>query len=210
MDRRKLIVSGLAAAGSAGLAGCATAQPSSGAASLPPPQHDPNYPIEAQQAATYSREEIVADVSDFLGVTAEAAGGALERVFADNGRPTGYIAGEEGSAAISIGARYGRGLLYMKNRQTQEVFWQGPSIGWDLGANASRVFTLCYNLHYPDAIFQRFPGVEGSAYLVGGLGVNYQKASDIILAPIRAGVGLRLGANIGYLAYSRQRNIFPF
>ena len=207
MDRRKLIVTGLAAAGS-GLAGCATAQPNP--QGPPPPQHDPNYPIEGQQAATYSRDEIVRDVSDFLGVTAEAAGGAVERIFADNGRPTGYIAGEEGSAAITIGARYGRGLLYMKNRQTQEVFWQGPSIGWDLGANASRVFTLCYNLHYPDAIYQRFPGVEGSAYLVGGLGVNYQRANDITLAPIRAGVGLRLGANVGYLAYSRQRNIFPF
>lgn len=207
MDRRTLIVSGLAAAGSAALAGCATAQTAGGA---PPPEQDPNYPVEGQQAATYSREEIVQDVSDFLGVTAEAAGGAVERIFAENGRPTGYIAGEEGSAAITVGARYGRGLLYMKNRQTQEVFWQGPSIGWDLGANASRVFTLCYNLHYPDAIYQRFPGVEGSAYLVGGLGVNYQKASDIILAPIRAGVGLRLGANVGYLAYSRQRNLFPF
>ena len=122
MDRRKLIVSGLAAAGSAGLASCATAQPAPQGAPLP--EQDPNYPAEAQQAATYSRDEIVRDVSDFMGVTAEAAGGAVERIFAENGQPTGYIAGEEGSAAIAIGARYGRGLLYMKNRQTQEVFWQ--------------------------------------------------------------------------------------
>ena len=83
-------------------------------------------------------------------------------------------------------------------------------MGWDWGGNASRVFTLCYNLQYPDAIFRRFPGVEGTAYLVGGLGVNYQRADTITLAPIRAGVGLRLGANVGYLAYSRQRNILPF
>ena len=176
-------------------------------------ERDPGYgqPSEYQaEIDTYSRDEIVEATADFFGVTAEAAASALERVFVDLGRPVGYIAGEEGSAAIAIGARYGRGLLYMKNRPTQEVFWQGPSVGWDFGGNASRVFTLCYNLHYPDAIFQRFPGVEGSAYLVGGLGVNYQKANDIILAPIRAGVGLRLGANVGYLAYSRQRNIFPF
>jgi hypothetical protein len=79
-----------------------------------------------------------------------------------------------------------------------------------MGGNASRVFTLCYNLEYPDAIFRRFPGVEGSAYLVGGLGVQYQRAENIVLAPIRAGVGLRLGANIGYLVYSRQRNVLPF
>ena len=98
----------------------------------------------------------------------------------------------------------------MKQRPTTEVFWQGPSIGFDVGGNASRVFTLCYNLMYPDAIFRRFPGVEGSAYLVGGLGVNYQRAENIVLAPMRAGVGLRLGANIGYLVYSRQRNILPF
>jgi hypothetical protein len=143
-------------------------------------------------------------------VTAESAGAAIEKMFKDNGRPTGYIAGEEGSGAIGIGLRYGRGLLYMKNRVTQEVFWQGPSVGFDIGGNASRVFTLCYNLQFPDAIFRRFPGVEGSAYFIGGLGINYQRAEDITLAPTRAGVGLRLGANIGYLAYSRKRHILPF
>ena len=163
-----------------------------------------------ERADTYTREELVPTVSDFLGVTAESAGAAIERLFRDNGRPTGYIAGEEGSAAITVGARYGRGLLYMKGREPLEVFWQGPSIGWDFGGNASRVFTLCYDLQEPEVIFQRFPGVEGSAYFVGGLGVNYQKANGVTLAPIRAGVGLRLGANVGYLAYSRKRSILPF
>jgi len=90
------------------------------------------------------------------------------------------------------------------------VFWQGPSVGWDFGGNASRVFTLVYNLQVPDAIYQRFPGVEGSAYLVGGVGVNYQARNDITLAPMRAGVGLRLGANIGYLSYTRVRHVLPF
>lgn len=197
MDRRLLIASGLATLGSVG---CASAQPTQGPGPAP----------TTQKAETYSSDELVSTVSDFLGVTAEAAGAAIERIFREQGRPTGYIAGEEGSAAITIGARYGRGLLYMKNQPTLEVFWQGPSIGWDVGGNASRVFTLCYNLHYPDMIFRRFPGVEGSAYLIGGLGVNYQRAEDITLAPIRAGVGLRLGANVGYLSYSRQRRILPF
>ena len=109
-----------------------------------------------------------------------------------------------------VGARYGRGLLYMKGRPPVEVYWQGPSAGWDFGANASRSFTLCYDLQTPDTIFQRFPGVEGSAYLIGGLGVNYQRAAGITLAPIRAGVGLRLGANIGYLSYTHKRNVWPF
>ena len=98
----------------------------------------------------------------------------------------------------------------MKDRPPRTVFWQGPTVGFDFGGNASRVFTLCYNLQYPDAIFRRFPGVEGSAYLVGGLGVNYQRADGITLAPVRAGVGLRLGADVGYLAYSRTRHISPF
>jgi hypothetical protein len=201
MDRRKLILSSMA---TAGLSACAsTAQPRD-----PANANKPAY--DTGTAATYSADEMIRNTSDFLGVTAETAGGVIERAFRDNGRPTGYIAGEEGSGAIGVGLRYGRGLLYMKDRPTMEVFWQGPSVGWDWGGNASRVFTLCYNLQYPDAIFRRFPGVEGTAYLVGGVGVNYQRADTITLAPIRAGVGLRLGANVGYLAYSRQRNILPF
>jgi hypothetical protein len=230
MDRRTLIASGLITLGAAGLA---RAQPTE-SAPLPParpreaapeapatPNTTPSYPTAGPsggadtgrppaKAEPYSRDEIVNNVSDFLGVTAEAAGGAVERVFKSNGRPTAYIAGEEGSGAIAIGARYGRGLLYMKGREPMEVFWRGPSVGWDFGGNASRVFTLCYMLDDPKDIFQRFPGVEGSAYFIGGLGVNYQRTDEIVLAPIRAGVGFRLGANIGYLAYSRKRNYIPF
>jgi len=238
MDRRTVIVSGLVTLGAAGLAkaepiALPPAQPrgtplppaqprSSGAAPAaqpmpPPPNAQPSYSTGAEppppppgKAPTYTEDEIVGGVSDFLGVTAENAGGAVERIFAKNGRPTAYIAGEEGSGAFGVGARYGRGLLYMKGRQPVEVFWQGPSVGWDFGGNASRVFTLCYNLDDPQVIFQRFPGVEGSAYFIGGLGVNYQRADSVTLAPIRAGVSFRLGANVGYLAYTRKRNILPF
>jgi hypothetical protein len=206
MDRRRLIASGLVTLASPGLASRAFAQdepqPSQGGYGGPP--------SDGRKAQTYSADEMIRATSDFLGVTAEAAGAAIERIFRDNGRPTAYLAGEEGSGAITVGARYGRGILYMKDQAQTEVFWQGPSVGFDVGGNASRVFTLCYNLQYPDAIFRRFPGVEGSAYLVAGLGVNYQRAEEITLAPIRAGVGLRLGANIGYLAYSRKRHWLPF
>ncbi len=202
MDRRTLIVSSLATLGTAA---CATPQPTELAAPSGPAPGQPAGPSYANSSA-----EMVNGVSDFMGVTAEAAGGAMERVLRDNGRPTAYIAGEEGSGAVGVGLRYGRGLLYMKGKDPIEVFWQGPTVGWDLGGNASRVFTLCYNLQYAEAIFQRFPGVEGTAYLVGGLGVNYQRANDITLAPIRAGVGLRLGANVGYLSYSRHRSWIPF
>ncbi|MFT4091817.1 MAG: EipA family protein [Asticcacaulis sp.] len=162
--------------------------------------------------AAYHRDEIVRAGSDFLGVTAEALGGAIEKIFMDYGdSPTAYIAGEEVSGAIGVGLRYGKGLVHMKSLQAPTpVFWQGPSAGFDGGVNASRVFTLAYFLESPDQIFRRFPGVEGSAYFVGGLGVNYQRAEGMVLAPIRAGVGFRLGANVGWLAYSRKRNILPF
>ena len=163
----------------------------------------------AQTDDTYEQGEIVTAVSDFFGITAEAAGQAVARVFSENGRPTGYIRGEEAAAALGVGVRYGEGDLRLKNGQTQKVFWQGPSIGFDTGANASKVFTLVYGLHDSTKIYQRFPGVEGSAYLVGGVGVNYQRADDITLAPMRAGVGLRAGANIGYLSYTRERHVLP-
>ena len=212
MHRRQMILSGLAAsAGVTGLSACASNGPA-----------DPNYPIRSDQSApaytadqtapAYTSEELIAAGSRELGIAAEAIGAAIERIFADQGdRPTAYIAGEEAAGALAVGARYGRGALHMKDLSaSQEVFWQGISIGWDVGGNASRVFTLVYGLYHPDMIYRRYPGVEGSAYLVGGLGVNYQRADGIVLAPIRTGVGLRLGANVGTMAYSRQRNILPF
>jgi hypothetical protein len=201
MERRAVLVSGLALLAG----GSALAQEPAPPEGPPPPPSQPKY----GQAAPYSHDEVVDRVSDFLGVTAESAGAAIERIFKENGRPTAYIAGQEGSAAFVFGLRYGKGLMYMKERPTQAVYWQGPSVGFDAGGNASRVFALCYDLQYPDAIYRRFPGVEGSAYFVGGLGVNYQRADGITIAPIRAGVGLRLGANVGYLAYSRHQNIIP-
>lgn len=205
MHRRQLILSGLAAtAGASGLAGCA---------SQPSPSTGPNYPIAADRTApAYTFDELVAAGSRELGVAAEAIGGVIERVFADQGdRPTAYIAGEEGAGAAVFGLRYGRGALHMKDLSaSQEVFWQGASVGWDWGGNASRVFTLVYGLYHPDMIYRRYPGVEGSAYLIAGLGVNYQAAEGIVLAPIRTGVGLRVGAAVGTMSYSRQRNYLPF
>jgi hypothetical protein len=204
MDRRVLIASGLS------LIAVAKTQPAfaqgAPAEPAPAPSNGPSY----APAETYSRDELVNKVSDFFGVTAEAAGAIITKAFKDNGQPTGYISGEEGSAALTVGLRYGKGLLYMKNREPVTVYWQGPSVGFDVGGNASRSFVLCYNLQAPTEIYQRFPGVEGSGYFIAGLGLNYQRADDITLAPIRAGVGLRLGANVGYLAYTKTRHILPF
>ncbi len=233
IDRRHLILAGAGAA----LTGCASTGPAQPMAPVGemapqypvPPVVGPGYgapgygapPYRGQpyggpgyaappRAETYQQDEIVHNVSNFFGVTSETVGGAVEHVFRDQGQPTGYIAGEEGSGAFILGLRYGKGLLYMKHRPPVKVYWRGPTAGFDFGGNASRVFTLCYNLQYPDAIFQRFPGVEGSLYVVAGIGLNYQSANDIVLAPMRTGVGLRAGASVGYLAYSRSAHLEPF
>ncbi|MEZ6022629.1 MAG: DUF1134 domain-containing protein [Hyphomonadaceae bacterium] len=165
----------------------------------------------AQNDTTYSEPEIVDAAERFFGAGAEGVAAVVRHVFSDLGRPNGYIEGEEGSGAIGIGLRYGNGHMRLKGRRgTTRVYWRGPSVGFDTGGNAAKVFTLVYGMRNPDNIFERYPGVDGSAYFVGGVGVNYQRRGSITLAPMRAGVGFRLGANIGYLHYSRRRGINPF
>lgn len=180
-------------------------------ASLPPYQHD-DPPLAGGPSAEqqFNDGDVVGAVESWLGVSAETAGTITERVFQDLGEPNGYIYGEEVSGAAGAGLRYGRGVLVLNDGRRRDVFWQGPSVGWDVGGNASKTFTLVYDIADPDDIYRRFPGVEGTAYLIGGAGVNYQRADGITLAPIRAGVGARLGANIGYLSYSRKSRWFPF
>ncbi len=162
-----------------------------------------------EQQLTYEQQEVTSTVSEFFGIGTEAAGEVVARAFRENGRPVGYIRGEEVSAAAGLGVRYGEGTLSMKNGQSRKVFWQGPSVGFDAGANASKVLTLVYGLNDADRLYQRFPGVNGSAYFIGGVGVSYARADDITLAPMRAGVGIRAGVNVGYVAISRERNIIP-
>jgi len=159
---------------------------------------------------TYSEGEIVEEVENWLGVSAQTAADIVEAVFQDLGRPNGYIKGGETAGAIAVGLRYGEGDLALSNGQRRQVYWQGPSIGWDAGGNASRSFTLIYGMDDADQVFKRYPGIEGTAYYVGGIGVNYQRRGGVTLVPMRAGVGLRAGANIGYLKYTRRRAIVPF
>ncbi|MCZ8075314.1 MAG: EipA family protein, partial [Paucibacter sp.] len=142
--------------------------------------------------------------------TTEGLARVIEKAFKEQGRPNAYVKGEEVSAALSVGLRYGEGRLQMKAGASAPVFWAGPSIGFDAGANASKVFTLVYHLPKASAIYQRFPGVDGSLYYVGGAGINYQRLKGITLAPIRLGVGLRAGASVGYVHYRREKSINPF
>jgi hypothetical protein len=187
------------------LGGCAT------------PANNPNSDTDIRSAqdrsqsnaGTYNESELVGAISTHLGVTSESAATAIERLFRERGRPVGYITGEEGGGALTIGARYGEGTLWMKDGRTEKVFWQGPTVGFDAGADASKVFTLVYGLDETRDLYRRFPGVDGSAYLIGGMAINYQRTYGITLAPIRTGVGVRLGANIGYTNYTRKRNLIP-
>jgi hypothetical protein len=163
-----------------------------------------------RQSDTFTTEEILARSHQFFGKASRGLGQAIEYAFQSQGEPTAYIVGEEGSGAFFGGLRFGEGTIYYKNGASQKIYWQGPSIGWDFGGNGSRTLTLVYGSQSPRDLYSRFAGVEGSAYLIGGVGVNFQRKDDIILAPIRTGVGARLGANIGYLKYSKNPTWNPF
>lgn len=206
MPTRRDIALGLAA----GLPAVALLSRASQAQTSDPSANASTSPPAAPPENTFTEEEVVRAAEDFLDSAAGGVAAVIARVFREQGRPVGYITGREGAGAWLLGLRYGTGDLFLKTGERAQVFWQGPSFGFDFGGNASKVFTLVYGMTTADQIYKRYPGVEGSAYVVGGLGVNYQAAEGVTLAPIRAGVGLRGGANVGYLTYSRTRHILPF
>ncbi|HEU0160807.1 MAG TPA: EipA family protein [Rhizomicrobium sp.] len=164
---------------------------------------------DARSDARYTANEITQAGADFFGITTEAMAKGVEKVFSDLGEPDAYIKGDEGSGAFVVGLRYGSGWLVRKTREPMQVYWRGPSVGFDAGANASKCFTLVYNLRDDRRLFQRFPGVEGSFYVVAGLGINYQRSGGVTLAPMRTGVGLRAGVNAQYQVYTDKRDWFP-
>jgi hypothetical protein len=175
----------------------------------PPPPPDA-YPGPPPQPGTYTSYEILDAGHHFFGTVSEGLGRVVEYAFRKYGRPNGYILGEEAAGAVVAGLRYGEGMLYTKNYGTSKIYWQGPSVGYDFGANGSKTLTLIYNLQFPQQLYERFAGIDGSAYFVGGAGITFQQHDDVILAPIRAGVGLRLGANVGYLKYTPSPTWNPF
>jgi hypothetical protein len=162
------------------------------------------------QGGTFSPDEIKGAGHRFFGRVSMEFAHVVEYAFQRAGRPNGYILGEEAGGAIVAGLRYGEGTLYTKDAGNHKVFWQGPSLGYDFGAEGSKTMVLVYDLKSPGEIFMTYPGVDGSAYLIGGVGVTFLKRDHITLAPIRSGVGLRLGANIGYLKYTREPTWNPF
>jgi hypothetical protein len=159
---------------------------------------------------TYEEDTILKEADAFFGGGAEGLADVIEKIFEDMGRPNAYIKGQEASGAIVIGARYGDGTLVRKAGGSTKVHWTGPTIGFDAGGNLSKVFVLIYNLPNTEAIFQRFPAIDGSFYFIGGIGANYHQVDDLVLAPMRFGAGFRAGVNIGYMHYRREKSWNPF
>jgi hypothetical protein len=176
----------------------------------------PLLPVATAQAQsgsvgdTYSGNDLIDRGGAFFGSAAQGLASVVERAVSEFGLPNGYILGEEGSGAIFLGVRYGEGTLYTRNAGTMPVFWQGPSLGFDLGGDGSKVMILVYNLNTVQDVFGRFPGVDGSAYVVGGVGMTVMRMHDVVLVPIRSGVGARLGINVGYLNFTPQPTWNPF
>lgn len=156
-------------------------------------------------------ESVVREAESFFGQGAQGVADLLNRVFMENnGPPTAYIVGEEGSAALGLGLRYGHGTLYLSDGTTSRIYWRGPSLGFDVGGSATKTFVLVYDLERVEDLYQRFGGVEGSLYVVGGVGVNYNRLDDIVLAPVRVGLGWRQGVSVGYLQLSPDSSWNPF
>lgn len=159
---------------------------------------------------TYQQDDLIGAAEGVFGKGAKGVATMIEDILKKQGRPNGYIVGREGGGALGIGLRYGSGTLHHKVEGDKKVYWTGPSIGFDAGANAGSTFVLVYNLYDTDDLYKRFPAGEGAAYLVGGLNASYMRRGDVVLIPIRVGAGLRLGANVGYMKFSKKQRWLPF
>ncbi|MBX9587970.1 MAG: EipA family protein [Hyphomonadaceae bacterium] len=164
----------------------------------------------APEGDGYTIDEIRAASAGLFGQVSANLGSVIEHVFRKSGRPTGYILGSEGGGAFLAGVRYGKGTLYLRSGGTQQVFWHGPSLGVDVGGEGSKTLFLIYKMETPEQLYSSFTGIDGSAYLVGGVGATFVTNGTVIMAPIRSGLGLRLGASIGYLRFTPKQTWNPF
>lgn len=169
-------------------------------------------PSASQSATgqTFQRDDLIGAAEGVFGRGAEGLARMIENVLAEQGEPNGYIIGREASGAFVFGLRYGSGTLHHRIEGTQPAYWTGPSLGFDAGANAGSTFVLVYNLHDSEELFHRFPAGEGAAYLVGGFNASYMRRGDVVLIPIRLGLGARLGVNVGYMKFSKRQRWLPF
>lgn len=161
-------------------------------------------------ADTLPREDIFSAAEGVFGKGAEGLGGIIEDILKDQGEPVAYIAGQEAGGAFVVGVRYGSGTMRHRMEGDRAVYWTGPSVGFDFGADANKVFVLVYNLHDSQKLFRRYPAAEGRAYAVGGFTASYLRRGDVVLIPVRLGVGVRLGANLGYVKFREKNSWVPF
>ncbi|WP_442955411.1 DUF1134 domain-containing protein [Parasphingorhabdus sp.] len=161
-------------------------------------------------ATTYQDDDLIGAAEGVFGKGAKGLAGVIEDILKKQGRPNAYITGREASGAFVVGLRYGSGMLHHKIEGERPVYWTGPSVGFDIGGNAANTFVLVYNLYDTEDLYQRFPAGEGAAYFIGGFHVSYLRSGDKVLIPVRLGAGLRLGANVGYMKFSKKQNWLPF
>lgn len=159
---------------------------------------------------TIPKNDVLAAAENVFGRGAEGLGAMMESILRDQGEPVAYIAGKEAGGALVVGVRYGSGTMRHKIEGDRPVYWTGPTVGFDAGADASKVFVLVYNLHDAEDLFRRYPAAEGHAYVVGGFTASYMRRGDVVLIPVRLGVGLRLGVNAGYMKFSKKSRVVPF
>lgn len=174
----------------------------------PPTTAPSNVAIPTQD--TFQEDDLIGAAEGVFGKGAQGLGKLIEDILKKQGRPNGYIVGREGGGAFIVGLRYGSGTLNHRVEGEKPVYWTGPSIGPDAGANAGSTFILVYNLYDTEDIYERFPAGEGAAYFVGGFNASYMRRGDVVLIPIRVGAGLRLGANVGYMRFSKKQRWLPF
>jgi len=194
----------------AGVASTSVLAQATGPVPSPPPSSEPTFPSQPPMTSPFSPNELIDTGNRFFGGVSHGLAMIVEKAVSQWGLPNGYVLGQEASGAFIGGLRYGDGTLYTRNAGDLRVFWEGPSIGFDAGADGARTMMLVYNLPQVGAIFDRFGGINGSAYFVGGFGMTALTANDIVVVPIRSGVGLRLGANLGYLKFTDAPTWNPF
>lgn len=163
----------------------------------------------AAPGTTYKKDDLIGAAEGVFGKGAEGLAKLIEKILKDQGEPNAYIVGREAGGALVLGVRYGSGTLYHKIEGERPAYWTGPSVGFDAGANASKTFVLVYNLYDSEDLYKRFPAGEGAAYLLGGFNASYMRRGDVVLIPIRVGVGARLGANVGYMKFRKKQSWLP-
>jgi hypothetical protein len=169
-----------------------------------------NPTVAVRQGGTYKEDDLIGAAEGVFGKGAKGLADLIKDLLKKQGEPNGYIVGREGGGAVVVGLRYGSGTLYHKVEGQQPVYWTGPSVGFDLGANAANTFVLVYNLYDTKDLFARYGAGEGQAYLIGGFNVSYLRRGDVVLIPVRMGVGMRLGINAGYMKFTHKANWLPF